>query len=111
MKQCEENLSVNAPADIDADFVMVFEGDGMRAARIHDGDMVFIKETTDVKDGDIVMVLVDGKYWLRKYQSGSGDIQYLLPDADGVYPSFVIAEGQTNAVIIGKAVAVLVDIK
>ena len=59
----------------------------------------------------IKWLLVDGKYWLRKYQSGSGDIQYLLPDADGVYPSFVIAEGQTNAVIIGKAVAVLVDIK
>lgn len=111
MTQCEENLSINAPADIDADFVMIFEGDGMKAARIHDGDMVFIKETTDVKDGDIVMALVDGTYWLRKYQTGSGNIQYLLPDADGIYPSFVITEGQNNAVIIGKAVAVMAEIR
>jgi len=111
MKQCEENPSINATADIDADFVMIFQGDGMKNARIHDGDMVFIKETTDVKDGDIVMVLVDGTYWLRKYQSGSGDIQYLLTDADSIYPSFVIGEGQNNAVIIGKAVAVLADIE
>ena len=111
MTQSEEKLSLNAPADIDADFVMIFEGDGMKAARIHDGDMVFIKETTDVKNGDVVMALVDGTYWLRMYQSGSGNIQYLLPDADGIYPSFVIEEKQSNAVIIGKAVAVLVDIK
>lgn len=111
MKQCEENLSVNAPADIDADFVMIFEGDGMKAARIHDGDMVFIKETTDVKDGDIVMVLVDGTYLLRKYQSGSGRYQFVLLDADSIYPSIVIEEGRRDTVIIGKAVAVLVDIQ
>ena len=93
MEQSESNLSVMIPADIDADFALIFRGKGMKNARIYDGDTVFIKETTDVKDGDIVMAVVDGACRLRKYQSGDGNYQYALLDTDCIYPAIIITPG------------------
>lgn len=107
--QSEKNASVYAPSEIPADFILKFAGNGMDNARIHDGDMVFIKETTNVKDGDVVMAVIDGTYHLRLYRSSEG--MYELLAADGNHPPIVISEKRSDAVIIGKAVAVLTYIR
>ena len=48
------------PAHMDADFALRCQGDSMIGANIMDGDLVYIKQTSEVQNGGIYAVLIDG---------------------------------------------------
>lgn len=56
---------VEAGANIDADFCLRANGDSMIGARIHDGDIVFIKQQSLVENGQIATVLIDDEATLK----------------------------------------------
>ena len=53
-------------SDIEAHFALKIKGDSMIGARIHDGDIVFIRQQSDVEDGEIAAVLIDGEATLKR---------------------------------------------
>lgn len=52
--------------DIGADFCLQCQGDSMINARIHDGDIVFVKKTDIVENGEIAVVIIDDEATLKK---------------------------------------------
>lgn len=57
----EENIEDydDVPENIHCDFTLKCAGDSMIGARIHDGDIVYIKMQPDVENGEIAAVLID----------------------------------------------------
>lgn len=98
--------SVMLPEDVNADFVLKCQGDSMIDANIQDGDIVFIKSSPTVENGEIAAVVIGDEATLKKvyYQ---GNTLTLLP-ANSAYDPFVFTKEQINDIhICGKAVAVL----
>lgn len=102
--QTSNERTIMAPKNIDADFVFCFEGKGMDNARIHYGDMVFIKKAESVEDGDIVLVEIEESLVLRRYRRGEG-YHELYADDRNISP-IVLRDGKRKFQIIGKAVYV-----
>lgn len=49
-----------------ADFILRCKGDSMIDANIHDGDLIFLKQTSDVENGQIAAVLINNEATLKK---------------------------------------------
>lgn len=95
---------VSADIDIPAEFALRCKGDSMINARIHDGDIVYIREQSTVDNGEIAAVLIDDEVTLKRF--------YKLPDyielraENPRYSPIIIPKQQAGSVrIIGKAVA------
>lgn len=98
--------SVLLPDNVNADFSLICRGDSMIDANIQDGDIVFIKETPMVENGEIAAVVIGEEATLKKvyYQD---DTVTLLP-ANSAYEPMVYKKEEINGIrICGKAVAVL----
>lgn len=50
---------------IHADYVLVAHGDSMIGARIHDGDLVFVKKQEEVENGEIAVVAINDEATLK----------------------------------------------
>lgn len=102
----EENFDGydDVPDMIRCDFTLVCEGDSMIGARIHDGDLVYIRQQPDVENGQIAAVLVDGDGKLLKRVYRDGD-RLTLAAENPAYPPLIFVREEINRVmIIGKAV-------
>ena len=104
----EQNFegSVMLPEDVKADFALKCQGDSMIDANIQDGDIIFIKESPMVENGEIAAVVIGEEATLKKvyYQD---DTITLLP-ANSAYVPLVYKKEEINGIrICGKAVAVL----
>lgn len=95
---------VSVDINIPADFALKCKGDSMINARIHDGDIVYIREQPVVDNGEIAAVLIDDEVTLKRF--------YKLPDyielraENPRYSPIIIPKQQAESVrIIGKAVA------
>lgn len=95
---------VNADVNIHADFALLCKGDSMINARIHDGDLVYIRNQPIVDNGEIAAVLIDNEVTLKRF--------YKLPDyielraENPRYSPIVIPKQEAESVrILGKAVA------
>lgn len=97
-----DNETILAPANIDADYVFRCIGDSMINARIFDGDIVFVKSTVSVEDGEIAVVRQDDEYTLKRIYHGP-DFLELRPE-NPKYRTQRIYGDQVNAEIVGKAV-------
>ena len=55
----EENVDgyVRCPEDVDADFGLRCKGDSMIGARIHDGDIVYIRQQPDIENGEFSLMM------------------------------------------------------
>ncbi len=93
--------TVEAPADIRADFVFKCCGDSMINARIYDGDLVFIRRG-DVPDGAIGVVRVDDEYSLKRIYHHD-DFLELCPE-NPKYRPIILHGDQMNGEVIGRAV-------
>ena len=81
----------------DSSYLLEVKGESMIDAGIHEGDMVIAEKINfdgkinkEVKDGDIVIALVDGGWTMKYYRNRSGKI-YLEPankDFKPIYPEF-----------------------
>ena len=89
-----------------ADFALRVKGDSMINARIYDGDIVYVKKQTDVKNGEIAVVLIDAQEATVKriYKQGANIV--LQPENPKYEPMVFSKSYQKDIKIIGKVVAV-----
>ena len=62
-------------------FALYAKGDSMNAAKIDDGDLVFIRQQPTVENGEIALVLVDSDTATLKRFYDYGEIVVLRPDS------------------------------
>jgi repressor LexA len=103
---------VMADMDITADFCLRAKGDSMINARIHDGDLVFIKEMPMVNNGDIAAVIIDDEATLKKVYYYPEKSRLVLFPENPVYEPFVYTGEELNSIrILGKAVCFFSKVK
>jgi repressor LexA len=92
----------DVPDNINCDFTLICKGDSMIGARIHDGDVVYIRQQPDIENNEIAAVIIDEEAVTLKRVFR--DIDHLVLMAENpTYPPIVVNGGHT-ARIIGKAV-------
>lgn len=104
----EQNFQgyVSVDADIPADFCLYAKGDSMVNARIHNGDIVFVRKQDIVDDGEIAVVLVEDDTTIKRvyYDRDNGTLT-LVPEN----PAFKVMRyhgEQLNQIrILGKVIA------
>lgn len=101
---------IDLEADIRADFVLKAKGDSMINARIHDGDLVFIREQPTIEDGEIAAVIIDDEATLKRVYKYDDHIT-LNAENPAYKPIQVRANEGKNVRIIGKAVAATIYLK
>jgi repressor LexA len=83
--------------DKDSSYMLEVKGESMIDAGIHEGDMVIAEKVSsdgkskkEVRDGDIVIAMVDGGWTMKYYRNRLGRV-YLEPankDFKPIYPEF-----------------------
>ncbi|MCD8005092.1 MAG: XRE family transcriptional regulator [Oscillospiraceae bacterium] len=98
--------TVEAPEDIEGDVVFRCVGDSMIAARIFDGDLVFVKLKPEIENGQIGVVRIGEEYTLKRL--------YAYPDyvelrAENPTVQAIILRGKEleDFEIVGEAVTFL----
>lgn len=102
----EENYDdcIYASDDIRADFCLRCKGDSMINARINDGDIVFIRQQPDVRDGEIAAVLIEDEATLKRVYHNKHGVTLVAENP--IYSPMVFVESDLlNIRILGKAVA------
>ncbi len=101
----EENIEAydDIPDNIKCDFTLICKGDSMINARINDGDIVYIKQQSQVDNGEIAAVLIDNEATLKRVYIYEDKV--VLQPENTKYPPFVYTkEDMNNIRILGKAV-------
>lgn len=101
-----ENIEMFIKVDesIPADFALKCKGDSMINARIFDGDIVYIRQQSDVDDGEIAAVLIGDEATLKKVHKFPNKI--VLSPCNPMYDDLVYSNEQLDEIrILGKAVA------
>lgn len=100
----KENF-IMADMDINADFCLTAHGDSMINARIHDGDIVFIKQMPIVDNGDIAAVIIDDEATLKRVYYYPQKNKLVLSPENPKYEPFVYVNEELDQIhILGKAV-------
>lgn len=116
---CGEPIFVNEEREsyvlsgtkIDADFCLKAKGDSMIGARILDGDIVFIKETTMVENGDIAAVAINDEVLLKRFDYLKEENILALHSENPRYKTMRFSGEELNHIrVLGKAVAFQSDI-
>ena len=113
-KLANESLEcyVEAGTNIKADFCLRAKGDSMINARIHDGDIVFVRSQNTVENGDIAVVLINDEATLKRYFYYAEQCKLVLQAENSNYEPFVyVGDELQNVIVLGKAVAFQSDIK
>lgn len=108
----EEHIEEFLPVDdeVKADFALKIKGDSMINAQINDGDIVFIRQQSDVDNGQIAAVLIDDSATLKRVYHMDGVIQ--LQAENPQYPPMIYSKNNCDECrILGLAVAVLGKVK
>lgn len=103
---------IMAGPDIKADFCLKARGDSMINARILDGDIVFIRKTDEIENGNIYAVGIDDEVLLKRiYYDKDNDIFQLVSENPAYPPKIITGEKLNHIVILGKAVAFQSDVR
>lgn len=96
---------ISASASIDADFCLTAKGDSMIGARIHDGDIVFIKEMDIVDNGQIAAVVIEDEVTLKRWYYDRANGELILSAENSAYKPLVYRGEILNQIrCLGKAV-------
>ena len=92
----EENIEAydDIPDSIKCDFTLICKGDSMVNARINDGDIVYIKQQSQVDNGEIAVVLIDNEATLKRVYIY--DDKVVLQPENTKYPPFVYSKEEMN---------------
>lgn len=102
----EHESYILAGSDLEADFCLRAKGDSMINARILDGDIVFIKKTPMVNNGEIAAVIIDEEATLKRVYYYAESAKLILTPENPKYEPLVYVGEELDAIrIIGKAVA------
>ena len=95
-----------AGGDVDADVCLRAKGDSMIGARIHDGDIVFVRRQESVENGEIAVVIIDDEATLKRvyYDRAKGKL-ILTPENPRYAPLSFEGEELSRIKILGRAVA------
>ena len=74
-------------------FFTTAKGDSMIDAGIHEGDRLFVKATNSYNDGDVLIVMLDGKFTLKGFTRDAEGNPWLLPQ-NPKYKAFRLFEHQ-----------------
>lgn len=108
----EEDEWISLPTDIKADFCLRCEGDSMINARIHDGDIVFIKNCPEVENGQIAAVSINNEVTLKRVYYYKDKNKIVLSPENPNYEPFVYTNEELNDIrILGRAVTFLSSVK
>lgn len=105
-----ENYEGYFPADpeiINSDFCLYADGDSMIDAGIHEGDLVFFKQTPQVENGTIAAVFVDDTTTLKRFYKKENQI-ILQPENKDYSPIIIDLDESTNIRILGEMVGMYV---
>lgn len=103
---------IMAGTDIKVDFCLKARGDSMINARILDGDIVFIRKTDEIENGNIYAVGIDDEVLLKRiYYDKDNDIFQLVSENPAYPPKIITGEKLNHIVILGKAVAFQSDVR
>ena len=105
-----ENYEGYFPADaeiINSDFCLYADGDSMIDAGIHEGDLVFFKQTPQVENGTIAAVFIDDTTTLKRFYKKENQI-ILQPENKAYSPIIIDLDESTNIRILGEMVGMYV---
>ena len=102
--------AANVPEGSAADFALRCTGDSMINARIFPGDLVLIAQQSDVEDGEIAAVLLEGETTLKRVYKYEDRIE--LRAENPLYPPIQV-EGPALADfrILGRAVSFISEVR
>lgn len=107
----ERESYIEAGTNIQADFCLKAKGDSLINARIHDGDIIFIRKQEMVANGDIGAVIIDESATLKRVFYYPDDKKLVLQAENPKYePLVYIGEELDHVHILGKAVAFQSDV-
>lgn len=99
------NLAVSG--EVQPDFCLRAKGDSMIGARIHDGDMVLIREQERVENGEIAAVIIEDEATLKRvYYDEENDEISLYPENPDYRPMHFRKDDLNKIRILGKAISV-----
>ena len=106
----DENIEKHIPYQeslflSDFDYFLRVKGLSMKDAGIMEDDLVAIKKTTDVRNGDIVVARIDDEVTLKYFQSSGKQIK-LIPANDD-YSEIDIDKDTEGFFIEGKSVGLI----
>lgn len=96
---------ITSSEDSEGDYFLKVEGDSMTGARIHDGDLVYVKTTTTVANNEIAVVLVEDEVTIKKVIK-KDDI-LILEAANPAYTNKYFTQAEVDALpvkVIGKVI-------
>lgn len=108
----EENINdyIEISEEIQADFCLRCHGDSMINARIFDGDIVFVRQQSDVDDGQIAVVIIEENATLKRVYHYQNELQ--LRAENPTFPMIIKRGEELNEVCIqGLAVAFLSNVR
>lgn len=89
---------------LNADFCLRVKGDSMINARIHDGDLVYIRKQDYVNNGEIAAVIVEGEATLKRVFFNNDQVSLVAENSKYAPLSFPV-NGFDQVRILGKAIA------
>lgn len=97
---------VETGTNIKADFCLKCKGDSMINARIHDGDIVFIRKQSIIDNGEIAAVIIDNEATLKRVYYYPEESKLCLNAENHKYSPLVYVGDELNNIrILGKAIA------
>ncbi|MDO5016218.1 MAG: S24 family peptidase [Eubacteriales bacterium] len=101
----EEDYLDLVDADIDADFALRAVGDSMTGAGIKDKDLVFVRRQSDVDNGELAVVLINGEEAAVK-RVYKYDNYISLSAENPVYAPLIFNDADNSQIkVLGKVVA------
>ncbi|MDE6474755.1 MAG: helix-turn-helix domain-containing protein [Clostridia bacterium] len=98
--------------NVNADFCLRANGDSMVGARIHDGDLVFVRKQEMVDNGEIAVVLIGDEATLKRLFYYPESQKLVLQAENPKYAPFVYVGEELDQIrILGKAVAFQSDVR
>lgn len=96
---------VDASDQIQADWCLTAKGDSMIGARIHDGDVVFIREQPMVENGEIAAVIIGDEATLKRWYYYPEKGKLVLNAENPAYEPLVYIGAELDEIhCLGKAV-------
>ena len=106
----EKEVHIDASAEIKADFILIARGDSMVNARIHDGEIVFIRKQEEVENGEIAVVAIDDEATLKRFYKYN-DMVVLRAENPAYKDMVYTPEDHKQIRILGKAVKFQSDVR
>ncbi len=86
-------------------FLLRVSGDSMVGAHIIEGDLALINPHSDLKNGDLVVALLQDGATIKRFFKDKGEIR--LEAENPAFNSIIIKKGQREIKILGKVVGII----